>query len=60
VVIGFIVISALYVYVTGTALDFGENYRYRFLIEPLFFVLAGVAVVAGVRALRRSRAPSPG
>jgi hypothetical protein len=38
-VIGFIVLTALYLYVVSTTIELGENYRYRFNIEPLFLVL---------------------
>jgi hypothetical protein len=54
-VMGFITITAAYLYVVSTALEMGENYRYRFLIEPLFFVLAATALTSGIRALRAGR-----
>lgn len=44
IVIGFIVVTALYLYAVGTAFELAENYRYRFLIEPLFLVLSATAV----------------
>lgn len=53
VVIGFIVMTALYLYAVGTALELAENYRYRFLIEPLFVVLSATAITSLVRAVRR-------
>lgn len=53
VVIGFIVMTALYLYAVGTALELAENYRYRFLIEPLFFVLSATAITSLVRTVRR-------
>ncbi|MBM0103448.1 glycosyltransferase family 39 protein [Steroidobacter sp. S1-65] len=46
IVLGFIVVTAAYLYVVGTTLELAENYRYRFLIEPLFFVLTATAVVS--------------
>lgn len=52
IVLGFIVVTALYLYVVGTALELAENYRYRFLIEPLFFVLGGTAVTSLVRVMK--------
>jgi hypothetical protein len=35
---------------------FSENFRYRFVIEPLFFVLAATAITRSIRALRASMA----
>jgi hypothetical protein len=53
VMIGFIVVSALYLYAVGTAVELGENYRYRFNIEPLFFVLTATAATGLVRFVRQ-------
>jgi hypothetical protein len=52
--IGFIVLTAAYLYVVSTALELGENYRYRFNIEPLFFVLTATALTAARNALRNA------
>jgi hypothetical protein len=57
-VAGFITFSAVYLYVLGTALESGENYRYRFDIEPLFFVLTATALVHLVRLLRERCRPA--
>lgn len=54
-VIGFIVVTALYIYVVGTAFELAENYRYRYLVEPLFLVLAATAVTSAVRFVRGRR-----
>lgn len=54
IMIGFIVITALYLYAVGTAFELAENYRYRFLIEPLFFVLAATAITALIRTVRNT------
>jgi len=51
-VIGFIVVSALYLYAVGTAFELAENYRYRFNIEPLFLVLTATAATGLVRVVR--------
>ena len=65
IVIGFILLTCLWVYALGTALELGENYRYRFLTDSLFMVLEVTAITALVRKLRRSRStnevstPSP-
>jgi 4-amino-4-deoxy-L-arabinose transferase-like glycosyltransferase len=55
IVLGFIVLTCLYIYVVGTAVELAENSRYRFLTEPLFMVLAATAVTALVRRLRNMR-----
>jgi hypothetical protein len=51
-VIGFIVFTALYVYAVATAFELGENYRYRWVVEPLFLVLAAAAATHGLRLAR--------
>jgi hypothetical protein len=53
-VIGFIVLTCLYVYGVGTTLELSENSRYRFLTEPLFMVLGATAIVALIRKLLRA------
>jgi hypothetical protein len=53
-VMGFFVVTALYLYVVGTAFELAENYRYRYNIEPLFLVVTAVAVTDLVRAVRAS------
>ena len=55
IVIGFIVFTCLYVYAVGTAVELGENSRYRFLVEPLFMVLGATATTALGRALWKLR-----
>ncbi len=57
IVIGFIVLTCLYVYGVGTTLELSENSRYRFLTEPLFMVLGTTAVAALVRKLLRVLKP---
>jgi hypothetical protein len=52
IALGFIVLSAAYLYVVATTIELGENYRYRFNIEPLFMVLAATAATDLVRRLR--------
>jgi hypothetical protein len=52
IALGFIVLSAAYLYVVATTIELGENYRYRFLIEPLFMVLAVTAITDLVRRVR--------
>ena len=55
IVWGFFVVTAIYLYAVGTALELGENYRYRFLIEPLFIVMMATALTALVRKFRGRR-----
>ena len=52
IVMGFLFVTAVYLYVISTTIELGENYRYRFLIEPLFFVLTAAVIMRGLRALR--------
>lgn len=51
-VIGFIVFTALYVYAIGVAFELGENFRYRWVVEPLFLVLAVTGVTHALRLAR--------
>ena len=48
-------VTAIYLYAVGTALELGENYRYRFLIEPLFIVMTATALTDLVRKFRGRR-----
>ncbi len=52
-VLGFMGIAMIYVHVVGTALELGENYRYRFAVEPFFFVVLTVAAADIARWARR-------
>lgn len=51
-VIGFIVLTAVYIYAISTTIELAENYRYRSLIEPLFLVLEVSAITALLRKVR--------
>jgi hypothetical protein len=57
VVIGFMLLTTLYAYAMSTALELAENYRYKFLVEPLVLVLAATVVVAALRLARRTSRP---
>ena len=57
-VLGFIVLTALYLYVVATTIEVNENYRYRFNIEPLFLVLLVTAATSLVRRVRARFAKS--
>jgi dolichyl-phosphate-mannose-protein mannosyltransferase len=56
ITMGFIVLTTAYLWLVSTTLELGENYRYRFLIEPLFFVVAATAITAAVRTIRTVKA----
>jgi hypothetical protein len=66
IVIGFAVFTMLYVNGVGTAFELAENFRYRWDVEPLTFVLTATAIThllrvllkrfARLRAARRSAA----
>ena len=60
VVIGFIVLTAVYLYAVSTAIEFSENFRYRVVIEPLFFALAATAITRLIRSLRQRFARAQG
>ena len=53
IVIGFVIFSMLYVYGVGTAFELAENYRYRWDVEPLSFVLVAVAIAHLLGILRK-------
>lgn len=61
IAIGFILVSVSYIYVIGTALELAENYRYRFMTEPLMFVLTATALTSLVRVIKSKfgAAPAP-
>jgi hypothetical protein len=50
--LGFIMLTALYLYAVATAIELSENFRYRFNIEPLFMVLTATAATDLIRRLR--------
>jgi hypothetical protein len=52
VVLGFILVNSVYVYLVSTLFELGENYRYKFIVEPLLFAVAAAALAA---LLRRAR-----
>ena len=54
IVLGFMLLTILYVYLTSTMLELGENYRYKFLIEPMFLVVAVTCVTRLVQAVGTS------
>jgi hypothetical protein len=57
IVIAFIAGSVLYVFCLSTMAELGENYRYKFLVEPLVLVLTAAALGDLVRRLSVMRRP---
>jgi hypothetical protein len=52
--------TVAYVFFASNLFEFGENNRFRFIVEPLTLVLFAALVVAGIRALRRRGRTSSG
>jgi hypothetical protein len=59
VVMGFYLLTGLYLYIVGTGLELAENYRYRYNIEPLMLVMATVAITHLIRTVRARYAKAP-
>lgn len=59
VLVAFCTLALVYVTATGTLAEVGENYRFRFVLEPLTLVLASAGVQRVVRRLRRAGVSSP-
>jgi hypothetical protein len=49
----FAAFTVAWTFVVGNALDFGENNRFRFAVEPLMLLLLGLAIERVVRRLAR-------
>jgi hypothetical protein len=52
ITIGYLLFVMFYVYALGTAVELGENYRYRFVAEPFLAVVTAVLATDSVRRLR--------
>lgn len=52
ITLGYVLFVMLYVYALGTLVELGENYRYRFVAEPLFLAAAALIATDCVRSLR--------
>ncbi len=59
VALGFMLLTAAYVFVVGNVLIFGENFRHRLYVAPYLLVFAGMAVDAALGAIRARRAGAP-
>ena len=46
---GYMLVNILYIWGLSTTVELAENYRYKFLVEPLFMVFAAIAISDGVR-----------
>ena len=53
VVLGFVIVTAVYLYGVSTAVELSENSRYRFLMEPLMIVVITAALTTVSTRLRR-------
>ncbi len=53
VVLGYLFFVMLYVYALGTLVELGENYRYRFVVEPFLVVATAVLATDGARRLKK-------
>jgi hypothetical protein len=52
ITLGYLLFVIVYVYVLGTFVELSENYRYRFVAEPLFAVATATIATDFVRRLR--------
>lgn len=60
IVMGYIAFTMLYIYGVGTAFELAENYRYRWVVEPVTLVIAAVAITHLGRTVRaKLRLPKP-
>ncbi len=53
IILTYLVFNILYTYSLGTLLELGENYRYRFVQEPLFLIVLGFLIGDLIRLRRR-------
>jgi hypothetical protein len=51
ITLGYMLFVMLYVHALGTLVELGENYRYRFVVEPLLAVAIAVLATDGMRRL---------
>jgi hypothetical protein len=51
VTLGYLLLVMVYVHALGTLVEIGENYRYRFVVEPLLAVAIAVFATDAVRRL---------
>lgn len=55
ITLAYILFNTLYIYMIGTLLELGENYRYRFLQEPLTLILFAILVSDAMRGWQARR-----
>jgi len=51
ITLGYLLFVMVYVHVLGTLVELGENYRYRFVVEPFLAVAIAVIATDGMRRL---------
>jgi len=56
IVLGYLLFNILYIYFLSTFLELAENYRYRFIQEPLVIVVIGLLLGDLIHARRKRRA----
>jgi len=55
IVLGYLLFNILYIYFLGTFLELAENYRYRFIQEPLVIIVIGLLLGDLIHARRKWR-----
>ncbi len=58
IVVGYIVSVMLYVYGLSTLIELMENYRYRFLVEPIYWVVVILMLSKGASWLKQRVVPA--
>jgi hypothetical protein len=53
--LGYLLFVMVYVHTLGTLVELGENFRYRFVVEPFFAVALAVLATDGSRRLKLRR-----
>ncbi len=56
IILAYLLFNILYIYTLGTFLELAENYRYRFIQEPLVLVLIGIFLADLARTIKDRRA----
>lgn len=55
IIVGYVFGNLLLIYLAGTYLELSENNRYRYIGEPLFWVLVAMMFLDGLNLLKRTR-----
>lgn len=57
--LGFMLLTIAYLTIVGNIIECGENNRFRFALDPFFFVVLGAAGQSFFDKLHRTKRPSP-